>query len=204
MKTIALVSCLAVSLLASPAVAHSVRLLPDGDGPSTTTTAVTVVDRAPSFALHFGVASVAGAVAAPLGLVLGRVVGDFSILLLPAIIPTAVVFGFFAPTVAALAGWLFGNWNLEGQSRFSFWLGWGAAVLVNIAAHVVGWFAGLTVAQVAGLVLFGVLDGAAMGASSVGVTRLLRPKPGAVTSVIPSRVPGVSDTTLVAVTAVDL
>ncbi len=154
-------------------------------------------NQPPSFGAHFAVAAGAGAVGAPLGLLIGLGLANLTIVQLPALVLALLPIGFVAPTLSALAGWLFGNWNLtDRDGRYRFWLAWGATTVIHIAATVIGVAAGLTLANLGGVLVYALVDGAAMSAAGVGTMRLFRaaPKPLAV---IPSFVPSVSATTLV-------
>lgn len=155
----------------------------------------------PSFGLQFGVAAGAGLVGAPLGFLLANVLGNLTISLVPTAILALVPMGLVAPAFAAVAGWLFGNWSLtDADGRFNVWVGFGAAALVHIVATVIAGFVGLSLAAIPGLLLFSLIDGAAMGAASVGAMRFFRKVPDAPAQALPSFVPGVSPTALVPLT----
>lgn len=203
----ALSSSLALALLALPASAQAARLLLPEDAPAATAaaaappSATSAVERhePPSFPIHFAVAAGAGVVGAPLGLLLANALGNLSISLIPTAIFGLVPMGVIAPVLTALAGWLFGNAKLtDADGRFGFWAGAGAAFVVHVVALVIAGFAGVSLAGVPGLLLFSLLDGAAMGGASVAVMRLLRKAPEAVAAVeLPSFAPGVSATSVV-------
>lgn len=206
-RPVLVVLALALALVAAPA--RAARLLLPDDVPASSAattppaTATVAAERhaPPSFGLHFGVAAAAGMVGAPLGFLLANVLGNLSISLIPTAILGLLPMGLLAPALTALAGWLFGNWNLtESDGRFSYWLGFAAAAIVHIAAAVIGGFAGLSLNGIPGLILFSVLDGAAMGAASVGTMRFFRKEPSP-TAVIPSFSPNVSATTVVPLSA---
>lgn len=203
-RSVLVALALALALVSSQA--RAARLLLPEDVPASSAaasseppSASSAVERhaPPSFGVHFGVTAAAGMVGAPVGLLLANLLGNLPISLIPTAIFGLVPMGLVAPVFAALAGWLFGNWNLtEADGRFSFWAGFGAAALVHILATVIAGFAGVSIAGIPGLVLFSVIDGAAMGAAGVGAMRLFRKEPAPV-SVLPSFSPAVSATTVV-------
>jgi hypothetical protein len=194
-----------LALAAQPARAARL-LLPEDvtDAPAATTPSTTAAvehHQPPSFGLQFGVAAGAGVIGAPVGFLLANLLGNLSISLIPTAILGLVPMGLVAPALTALAGWLFGNWNLsEADGRYGFWLGFAAAAVVHIVACVIGGFAGLSLAGIPGLIVFSLVDGAAMGAASVGTMRFFRKEPAA-TATLPSFVPNVSDTSVVTLTA---
>jgi hypothetical protein len=202
---------IAVILFATPSFAA--RLLLPEDAPvtaapsATTTTAATASPPAerhepPSFGIQFGVAAAAGMVGAPVGFLLASALGNLSAFLIPTAILGLVPLGLFAPVLTALAGWLVGNWNLtDADGKFSFWLGFAAAAVVHIIGSVIAGFAGVTLGLIPGLILFSVIDGAAMGAASVGTMRFFRKVPAPTAFVVPSFSPAVSATTVVPITA---
>jgi hypothetical protein len=202
-----LLMSLALAVLALPAGAHAARLLLPDDVPAasaataTPPSATVAAERhePPSFPVHFAVAAGAGIVGAPVGLLLANALGNLSISLIPTAILGLVPMGVIAPVLTALAGWLFGNAKLtDADGRFSFWAGAGAAFVVHVVALVIAGFAGVTLAGIPGLILFSVLDGAAMGAASVGVMRFFRKAPEPVATLeLPSFTPGVSATSVV-------
>lgn len=194
-------------VLLTSAPSFAARLLLPEDVPAATETAPaasTVVEHhePPAFGVHFGVAAAAGFVGAPVGFLLASALGNLSAFLIPTAILGLVPMGLFAPALTALTAWLFGNWNLtDADGRFSFWAGFGAAAVVHILAAVIGGFAGVSLAGLPGLLLFSLIDGAAMGAASVGAMRFFR-KPPPATAVIPSFVPGVSATSVLPLTSI--
>ncbi|MBL8923973.1 MAG: hypothetical protein JNJ54_34270 [Myxococcaceae bacterium] len=208
-RSVPVVLALALALGASQALAARLLLPEDvpaaspaspADAPSASSTAER--RSPPSFGVHFGVTAAAGMVGAPIGLLLANLLGNLPISLIPTAILGLLPMGLVAPAFAALAGWLFGNWNLtEADGRFSFWAGFGAAALVHIIATVIAGFAGVSVAGIPGLILFSVIDGAAMGAAGVGAMRFFRKEPAPVT-VLPSFAPSVSVTTFVPLSSV--
>ncbi len=198
---------LLVLLVAAPSFAA--RLLLPEDVPaaaapaaSATTSTPSVVHEPPSFGVHFGVAAAAGAVGAPVGFLLASALGNLSAFLIPTAILGLVPMGLFAPALTALTAWLFGNWNLtDADGKFSFWAGFGAAAVVHIIGAVIAGFAGVSLGGLPGLIVFSLIDGAAMGAASVGAMRFFR-KPPTPTASLPSFVPGVSATTVLPLTSV--
>lgn len=201
---------IAVILCSTPSFAARL-LLPD-DAPATeapsaansahTASAPAERHEPPSFGLQFGVAAAAGMVGAPVGFLLASALGNLSAFLIPTAILGLVPMGLFAPALTALAGWLVGNWNLtDADGKFSFWLGFAAAAVVHILGSVIAGFAGVTLGAIPGLILFSVIDGAAMGAASVGTMRFFRKVPAPTAFVVPSFSPAVSSTTVVPITA---
>lgn len=199
---------LVVALLSTPSLAARL-LLPDdappvaaAAAPSAASTVTPERHEPPSFGVQFGVAAAAGMVGAPVGFLLASALGNLSAFLIPTAILGLVPMGLFAPALSALAGWLVGNWNLtDADGKFSFWLGFAAATLVHIIGSVIAGFAGVSLAGLPGLILFSVIDGAAMGAAGVGTMRFFRKTPSPSAFVIPSFSPAVSATTVVPLTA---
>jgi hypothetical protein len=201
----------ALGVALSASQAHAARLLLPDDVPASSAAAPVSAPAAsssaerhepPSFGLHLGVTAAAGMVGVPVGFLLANLLGNLPISLIPTAIFGLLPMGLVAPAFAALAGWLFGNWNLtEADGRFSFWAGFGAAAIVHILATVIAGFAGVSIAGIPGLILFSVIDGAAMGAAGVGAMRFFRKEPGPVT-VLPSFAPSVSATTFVSLSAI--
>lgn len=200
---------LALTLAATPTRAARL-LLPDDVTPSSAATTPVAsspsIERhaPPSLGLHFGVAAGAGLIGAPVGFLLANLLGNLSISLIPTVLLGLVPMGVIAPAFTAIAAWLFGNWNLtEADGKFSFWLGFAGAAIVHIAATVIAGFVGVSLAGIPGLILFSVIDGAAMGGAAVGTMRFFRKEPAATTTtVLSSFVPNVSPTTLVPLTAI--
>lgn len=209
MRTSTLLLCaIALTLVSTQAAAARLLLpddLPPGAAAVSTTPSAVSVNEPPSFGLQFGVAAGAGLIGAPLGFLLANVLGNLSNALIPTAILGLLPMGLVAPAFTAIAAWLFGNWKLtEADGRFNFWLGFAAAAVVHIAATVIAGFAGLSLAGIPGLILFSVIDGAAMGAASVGTMRFFRkpsPSPSPATAVLPSFTPSVSGTTFVPLTS---
>lgn len=176
-----------VVLLSVPVHASSARLLPADGAVSTALTPT-------PWTLHLGISTAASVLAVPAGLYLASVVGSLSNALLWSALPSLLVMGLFAPTVTTLTAWLYGNW--EGGNRFPFLSAWGASVLVNALALIAGGFLGLSVGLPLGVLAFGVVNGALLGAASVGTMRsLARPPPTPLA--LPSFLPGVGDTHVV-------
>ncbi|MDP3500956.1 MAG: hypothetical protein Q8S33_11505 [Myxococcales bacterium] len=206
--TFSLLCALALSLGATQALAA--RLLMPDDLPaasaasSAPSAVVATVNEPPSFGLHFGVAAAAGFVGAPLGFLLANALGNLNIYLIPTAIFGLLPMGLVAPAFTALAAWIFGNWKLtDADGKFSFWLGFAAATIVHIAATVIAGFVGVSLAGIPGLILFSVIDGAAMGAATVGTMRFFRKPPAATASaVLPSFIPSVSATTVMPLTTI--
>ncbi len=199
---------LALTLVSSPARAARLLLpddLPASSPAATAPSASSSVEQhaPPSFGLHFGVAAGAGLIGAPVGFLLANLLGNLSISLIPTAILGLVPMGLVAPAFTAIAAWLFGNWNLtDADGKFSFWLGFAAAAIVHIAATVIAGFVGVSLAGIPGLILFSVIDGAAMGGATVGTMRFFRKAPAATATVMPSFVPNVSATTMVPLTTI--
>lgn len=209
MKQLLPLGALAVVLLAEPALAMSARLLPElgttgrallaqasatpaDPGPTTATTSAQLTPERVPYLLHLGVGAAAGVVTVPVGLYLAAGLGTFSIDFLLALVPAALAMGLVAPTLTTLAAWLFGNWREEG--RFGFWLPWAASVVVNLAALVIAGFAGMSIGVPLQIVLYSLVEGVVLGGTAVGTMHLLQKRPPVT---VRSRVPGVSDTTLV-------
>jgi hypothetical protein len=198
----------ALAVLALPSSAFAARLLLPEEVPAAASAATASPPSAtvaaerhdpPSFGVHFAVAAGVGVVSAPLSLLLANALGNLSISLIPTAILGLVPMGLVAPVLTALAGWLFGNRTLtDADGRFSFWAGAGAAFVVHVVALVIAGFAGVSLTGIPGLLLFSLLDGAAMGGASVGAMRFFRktPQPVAVLE-LPSFTPTVSATSVV-------
>jgi hypothetical protein len=78
-----------------------------------------------------------------------------------------------------------------------------ALLAVAIAATVIAGFVGVSLAGIPGLILFSVIDGAAMGGAAVGTMRFFRKPPAATASaVLPSFIPSVSATTVMPLTTI--
>ncbi|MDP1921986.1 MAG: hypothetical protein Q8L14_37440 [Myxococcales bacterium] len=205
--TFPLLCALVLMLGATQAMAARLLMeddLPAAAAPSSVLTPTATVNEPPSFGLHFGVAAAAGFVGAPLGFLLANALGNLSISLIPTAIFGLLPMALVAPAFTALAAWIFGNWKLtDADGKFSFWLGFAAATIVHIAATVIAGFVGVSLAGIPGLILFSVIDGAAMGAATVGTMRFFRKPPAATASaVLPSFIPSVSATTVMPLTTI--
>jgi hypothetical protein len=199
----------AIALTLGATQALAARLLMPDDAPAASPSvsapsAATTLNEPPSFGLQFGVAAAAGFVGAPIGFLLANALGNLNIYLIPTAIFGLLPMGLVAPAFTALAAWIFGNWKLtDADGKFSFWLGFAAATLVHIAATVIAGFVGVSLAGIPGLILFSVIDGAAMGGAAVGTMRFFRKPPAATASaVLPSFVPSVSATTVMPLTTI--
>lgn len=205
--TFSLLCALALTLGATQVLAAGLSMpddLPAASPAVSAPSAVTTLNEPPSFGLQFGVAAAAGFVGAPLGFLLANVLGNLNIYLIPTALFGLLPMGLVAPVFTALAAWLFGNWKLtDADGKFSFWLGFAAAAIVHIAATVIAGFVGVSLAGIPGLILFSVIDGAAMGGAAVGTMRLFRKPPAATAAtVLPSFIPAVSATSVMPLTTI--
>jgi hypothetical protein len=155
----------------------------------------------PRLVAHLGVSIAAGFVSVPVGLVLANFFGSLSNSLIWAAVPALLMMGLVAPTLTALAGWIFGNMNFFGRDDkpFPFLVPWLANVAINVVALVIAGFAGVSVGMPAGLFVLALLDGGAMGGATVGLMRALQRAP-LPAQTLRSFAPGVSDTTFVSLT----
>lgn len=206
-RSFMLFSALALTCLSTQASAARLVMeddLPAAAAPSSVLMPTATVNEPPSFGLQFGVAAAAGFVGAPLGFLLANALGNLNIYLIPTAIFGLLPMGLVAPAFTALAAWIFGNWKLtDADGKFSFWLGFAAATIVHIAATVIAGFVGVSLAGIPGLLLFSVIDGAAMGGAAVGTMRFFRKPPAATASaVLPSFIPSVSATTVMPLTTI--
>lgn len=178
------------------------KLLTSDDGPHvgsyTAPPEVKLSPNTPRYIAHLGVTFAAAFITIPVGQVLASLIGNLSINLIATAIPSLLIMGLVAPTLTALAGWLFGNMNFFGRDDkpYPFVVPWLIGVAVHIAALVIGGFAGVSVGVPAGLFLFALADGFALSSATVGFMHLLQRKPPQAAA-LRSFVPGVSDTTVV-------
>ncbi len=187
------VAFLALSTAASAAGLQALRLPPES--------AVHLIEvenaslKAPGYVPQFGVAFAAGFVTVPFGQWLAQAVGNLSVNLIGAAIPSLLIMGFLAPTLTTLAAWAFGNWHFfgKGERPFPFLLPWLAATGLHIAALVVGGFVGVTLFP-GTLFAFAVVDSLLMSGGSVGFMQLLKRQPAARPAALNATAPGVSPT----------
>lgn len=146
-----------------------------------------------------------GTLASTTGVMLGAGLGTLSNNLIGAALPVLLANLFVPPIVTVLVALLIGNWDTP--DRFgSFWLPLAGAFVVNAALYVVV----SLVFQVAvawtnpvALLLYTLADGVLMSGATVGVMALTEKKQKPV-AVLPSFVPGVSPTTFVPLSTVNL
>lgn len=146
-----------------------------------------------------------GVVASATGVMLGAGLGSLSNNLIGAALPVLLANLFVPPVVTVLVALLMGNW--DSPDRFgSFWLPMAGAFVVNAALYVIV----SLVFQVAvawsnpvALLLYTVVDGLLMSGTTVGLMALTEKKEKPM-AMLPSFVPGVSPTTFVPLTTVDL
>jgi hypothetical protein len=187
------VAFLALSTSASAAGLSALRLPPDS--------AVHLIEvenasiKAPGYVPQFGVAFATGFVAVPFGQWLAQAVGNLSVNLIGAAIPSLLIMGFLAPTLTTLAAWAFGNWHFfgRGDRPFPFLVPWLAATGLHIAALVVGGFLGVTLFP-GTLFAFAVVDSLLMSGGSVGLMQLLKRQSTARPATLSASAPGVSPT----------
>ena len=152
------------------------------------------------FGEHLAKTSAAGMASSVTGVLIGAGLGSLSNNLIAAAIPVLLANLFLPPILTVLVAMLVGNWDSPG--RFSFWLPFAGAFVVNAAAYVI---ASLMLVvpwtNPVALLLYSLVDGLLMGGATVGVMHLTEKKQ---TSTVTSFIPGISDTTLVPLVKVGL
>ncbi len=145
----------------------------------------------PSFGVHFAKTFPVGVLTSAAGVMVGTLLGVPSNNLIVSLLPIALAQLFVAPILTVLAAMLLGNDGAPG--RYGFWLPLAPAFVLHAIATVIAWLPlGLSLANPVGMLLFSVIDGLLMSASSVGLMHLLAKRPP--TTALPSFVPGVTDT----------
>ncbi|HEY1089152.1 MAG TPA: hypothetical protein VGE37_15715 [Archangium sp.] len=149
---------------------------------------------------HFVKTSAVGVASTVTGVLLGAGFGALSNNLIAAAVPVLLMNLFVPPIITVLAAMLIGNWDTPG--RFGFWLPMVGAFVVNAAAYVISSLL-LVVpwTNPAALLAYAFIDGILMGGTTVGLMHLTQKKDA---PVVKSFVPGVTDTTLVALMEVPL
>lgn len=157
--------------------------------------------EAPTYGVHFIKTYGVSVVGVGAGLVVGFGLGKLSTNLIVTALATLLPNLLIGPALTVLAAMMVGNGgSLEG--RYGFWGAFGVAALLNAAAYVVSsLFLSVSLENPVGLVLYLLVDGLLMTGGSVGLMHLLQPKP--VSAVVPSFVPGVSDTQVVSMGKVE-
>jgi hypothetical protein len=155
----------------------------------------------------FAKTSAVGIAASATGVLVGAGLGSLSNNLIGAILPGALIGNLLLPPIlTVLAAMLIGNWDEPGRFS-SFWLPLLGAFVGNAAVYVIVSLA-LNVAVAwtnpVSLMVYAVVQGLVMGGANTGLMALTEKKKDAHTTVIPSFVPGISDTTFVSFGKVDL
>jgi hypothetical protein len=156
----------------------------------------------PSFGVHFAKTFAVGVGASAVGVVTGNLLGGLSNNLYAALLPAALSNLFIGPVLTVLAALLIGNDGAPG--RYGFWGPFAVAFGLNLVQYlVVSLFFGVAVAwsNPVAMLLYTVVDGLLMSGGSVGLMHLLEKRPAV--TVLPSFVPGVSDTQFVSMTKVE-
>ncbi len=149
----------------------------------------------------FAATSAIGFTASVTGVLLGTAFGSLSNTLMGALLPGALLSNLLLPPLfTALSAVFIGN--LHGE-RFTAWWPLLGAFAVNAAVYVLASFAlPIAIGANAGtLLLYALVDGVVMAAATTGVMALVEQKPVAT---VRSFVPGVTDTTFVALSTVAL
>ncbi len=206
---------LVLALIAATAQAEtrSARLLGDapqlllGAAPRLLDAALTATDVKENaitagigFGEHLAKTTAVGMVSSVTGVLIGAGLGSLSNNLIGAAIPLLLANLFLPPILTVLVAMLIGNWDSPG--RFSFWLPFAGAFVVNAAAYVIAsLFLVVPWTNPVALLLYSLVDGLLMGGTTVGLMHLTQKKqPVLVTSFVP----GVTDTTMVPMMKVDL
>ncbi len=152
------------------------------------------------FGEHFGKTAAIGMASSVTGVLIGAGLGTLSNNLIGAAVPVLLANLFLPPVVTVLMAMLIGNWDSPG--RFRFWGPVLGAFAVNAAAYaiaslllVVPWTNPMA------LLLYSLVDGLLMSGATVGIMHLTEKKAPAT---ITSFVPGVSDTTFISLSRVNL
>jgi hypothetical protein len=212
-----LVALLAMIALPALAQGRAARLLDTSDAPllalAPTGSAlhllpgaveVTATHQGPGYGEHFVKTYAASLIGSTAGTVLAGALGPAAITLIGTAIPFLLAQVLVGPIITVLAAMLVGN---EGHfsGRYGFWLAWGAATVLHLATYLV---ASLALATPVGwtnpvaMLVYTLVDGLLMTGGAVGTMHLAAPKP--VAAVLPSFVPGVSETQVIALGKVDL
>lgn len=156
------------------------------------------VNKGPSIGELFAKTSAIGVASSATGVLIGAGLGSLSNNLLGVLLPGALIGNLlFPPIVTVLGALLMGNW--EDAGRFSFWWPVLGAFLVNAAVYVVTSLAfsfAVAWTNPVSLLLYALVDGVLMAGATTGIMALTERKN---VSTVQSFVPGVSDTTFVAV-----
>ncbi len=152
------------------------------------------------FGEHFGKTAAIGMASSVTGVLLGAGFGVLSNNLVLALLPVALANLFLPPVVTVLMAMLIGNWDSPG--RFTFWGPVAGAFVVNAAVYVIASLL-MTVPWTSpvAVLAYSLVDGLLMSGATVGIMHLTeKKKPETITSFVP----GVSDTTFVSLTRVNL
>jgi hypothetical protein len=173
----------------------AVHLVPQGD--------VAAADAAgPGYGEHFiktlAVSVFATGGGAVVGALLGPLSNNLIVAAISAVLPNLII----GPLLTALAAVLVGNGGAY-EGRYGFWGAFGISAGLNAVVLIVTSFVLNAVpwANPAALLLYSLVDGLLMTGGSVSLMHLTGPKP--VSAVLPSFVPGVSDTQVVSVGKVE-